>query len=79
MNTTIIKIGNSKGVRIAKPLLDTSGLDGDVVVTATKGKITIVPAKPKKKVIVNPEYLASLEALKEWDTPQEDKAWAHLQ
>jgi DNA-damage-inducible protein D len=31
---------------------------------------------PKK---LNEEYLMSLPALKDWDGPEEDKAWAHLQ
>lgn len=30
MKTQIIKIGNSKGIRIPKPLLEEAALDGDV-------------------------------------------------
>ncbi len=50
MNTIIITISNSKGVRIPKPLLEESGLTGLVDIKATKGKISIVTVRPKPKV-----------------------------
>ena len=80
MKTSIITIGNSKGVRIPKPLLEESGLTGAVELKATKGEIRIISAptlKPKKAL--NEEYVLSLSSLSDWDTPEEDKAWAHLQ
>jgi antitoxin MazE len=81
MKSTIIKIGNSKGVRIPKALLEESGLDFDVDIKASKGVIKITKAKPSKKPkgIINKEYAASLKALKDWDIPEEDAAWASLQ
>ena len=82
MNTTIVKIGNSKGVRIPKPLLEESQLGESVEITAKKGEIKITPAKSKsagKKIALNEEYLLSLSALSDWNRPEEDKAWAHLQ
>lgn len=78
MKVSIITIGNSKGVRIPKPLLEESGLSGDVDIKASKGEIKIVAAKPKK-IVLNDEYLLSLKSLSDWDNPEEDKAWAHLQ
>jgi antitoxin MazE len=41
MKTRIIPIGNSKGVRIPKPLLDQSGLTGEVEIVA-KGKTLVI-------------------------------------
>lgn len=82
MKASIIKIGNSKGIRIPKLLLEESGLNKTVEVKAKKGEIRITAAKPtdKNKIVFNEEYLLSLSALaKEWDTPEEDEAWAHLQ
>jgi antitoxin MazE len=82
MKASIINIGNSKGIRIPKPLLEESGLIGTVELKAVKGeiKITTAPTKPKvKKVVLNEEYLLSINSLSDWNTPEEDKAWAHLQ
>jgi len=81
MKASIIKIGNSRGIRIPKPLLEESGLNEAVEIKAKKGEIRITPAKPdsKKKLVFNEEYLLSLGALSEWNDPEEDKAWAHLQ
>jgi antitoxin MazE len=78
MKASIITIGNSKGIRIPKPLLEESGLSGDVDIKAVKGEIKIIAAKPKK-LTLNDEYLLSLSSLSDWDTPEEDAAWAHLQ
>jgi len=78
MKTTIIKIGNSRGVRIPKPLLEESELDNNVVITAKRGEIRITAAKKPK--IISETTLLSEEALaKDWLRPEEDKAWAHLQ
>jgi antitoxin component of MazEF toxin-antitoxin module len=80
MKAVIIKIGNSKGIRIPKVLLEESGLGEEVEIKAKKGEIKIMPVtKSKKTVKLNEEYLLSLGALGDWDTPEEDKAWASLQ
>jgi antitoxin MazE len=77
MNTSIITIGNSKGVRIPKPLLKESGLTGEVDIRASKGKISIVAAAPKPKLsdtaLMSEEVLA-----RDWLRPEEDKAWESL-
>ena len=45
----IIRLGNSRGVRIPKPLLEQSGLEDVVEITATPGKILIQkPAHPRE-------------------------------
>ena len=41
MRTAITRIGNSRGIRIPKPLLEQSGLDGEVELEAHKGQIII--------------------------------------
>lgn len=81
MKTSIITIGNSKGIRIPKPLLEESGLAGEVELKVVKGGIKITPFTRKKRVTrrLNEEYLLSLSSLGDWDDPNEDKAWAHLQ
>ncbi len=77
MKTTIIKIGNSKGIRIPKSLLVESGLDNEVEIKASKGVLKIT--KAKTSVTNNLEYFTSLPALKDWEAPEEDEAWASLQ
>ena len=48
MKTRIVRIGNSQGVRIPKPLLDQAGLPADVELRAEDGRIVITPARPPR-------------------------------
>lgn len=77
MKTTIITIGNSKGIRIPKPLLDESGLGKDVEIKAKRGEIKIVALRKTLKPL-NEEYVISLKSLSDWDNPEEDEAWKNL-
>ncbi len=77
MNTSIITIGNSKGIRIPKLLLEESELSGEVDIKATKGKISIVAANPKSK-ISETSILSEKVLARDWLRPEEDKAWASL-
>ncbi|MCF8111123.1 MAG: AbrB/MazE/SpoVT family DNA-binding domain-containing protein [Desulfobacteraceae bacterium] len=45
MRAQIIKIGNSKGLRIPKPILDQTGIMDDVEIEVEKDKIIIRPVK----------------------------------
>lgn len=45
MKARIVRIGNSKGVRIPKPLLERAGLPEDVELHAEEGKIIIVAGR----------------------------------
>jgi antitoxin component of MazEF toxin-antitoxin module len=77
MTTTIISIGNSRGIRIPKVLLDESGLDNEVELEVKKGEIRIIPAKKNK---VNDTLLLSENSLgTDWNRPEEDEAWKSLQ
>lgn len=79
MKASIITIGNSKGIRIPKPLLEESGLGKDVEIKAKRGEIKIIPSAKKNIIALSDEYMLSLGSLSDWDTPEEDKAWANLQ
>lgn len=72
MNTSIITIGNSKGIRIPKPLLKESGLSGEVDIRATKGKISIVAAKPNTK-ISETSILSEKVLARDWLCPERIK------
>ena len=79
MKAAIISIGNSKGVRIPKPLLEESGLIDNVEIKLVKDGLKITPVK-KKQPKISDTLLMSQQALAtEWDTPEEDEAWASLQ
>jgi antitoxin MazE len=41
MRARIVKIGNSRGIRLPKPLLEQAGLDDEVELTAEAGQIVI--------------------------------------
>lgn len=43
MRTRIVRIGNSRGIRIPKLLLEQSGLKGEVEMTAENGTLLIGP------------------------------------
>ena len=49
IRTSIIKIGNSQGVRLPKALLAISGIENDVEIAVTKGAIIIRPAKKARQ------------------------------
>jgi antitoxin MazE len=43
MRARLIRIGNSRGIRIPKPLLEDSGLEDTVQIRAEKGRLIIQP------------------------------------
>jgi antitoxin MazE len=45
MITQLIKVGNSRGVRIPKPLIQETGLTNDVSIRADGGSIVISPVR----------------------------------
>lgn len=79
MITTLIPIGNSRGIRIPKPLLNESQLGNEVELQAKKGEIRIIAA-PKKSQSVTSTLLLSEKALAtDWNRPEEEEAWKSLQ
>lgn len=79
MITTIISIGNSKGIRIPKLFLDESGLDNEVELEVKKGEIRIIPAKIKKNNNNDILFLSEKSLEADWNRPEEDEAWKNLQ
>jgi len=49
MRTHIIAIGNSKGLRIPKVIMEQCGIAKEVILKAVKGKIIITPAKTEPR------------------------------
>ena len=79
MITTIIAIGNSKGIRIPKPVLLQSGLDGQVELQVKKGEIKILPSSMKDKSAGSTLLVSEKALATDWNRPEEDEAWASLQ
>jgi len=74
MQSTIIQIGNSKGVRLPKEVLILSGIRKDIEIKVKTGEIKIVPRKSTKDV---DEFAMASEAsfAKDWLRPEEEEAW----
>ena len=49
MKTRIVRIGNSQGVRIPKPLLEQTGLRGEVEISVQDGSLVIRPARKPRE------------------------------
>ncbi len=78
MKASIIKIGNSKGIRIPKKLLEETKLVDEAEIEIKDGGLFISPATNVEEIRAawGPSYSTFA---KEWDTPEEDAAWASLQ
>lgn len=81
MITRIISIGNSRGIRIPKPLLKESNLGDEVQLQVKKGEIKIIAAPKKNKSGATEDALLLSEKTlgTDWNKPEEDEAWASLQ
>jgi antitoxin component of MazEF toxin-antitoxin module len=74
MRSTIIQIGNSKGIRLTKDVLTLSGIGKNVEIKVKRGEIKILPAKESKHT--DDFAIASEESLaKDWLRPEEEEAW----
>ncbi len=79
MITSIITIGNSRGIRIPKVLLEESGLDDKVELKVKAGEIRIASVKKLKKNNGDTLSLSQKALSADWDRPEEDEAWESLQ
>jgi antitoxin MazE len=79
MLTNIISIGNSKGIRIPKALLELSGLGNKVELKVKKGEITVVPAKEATSEVNDAMLLSEKTLETDWNRPEEEEAWESLQ
>lgn len=78
MQSTIIQIGNSKGVRLPKDVLTLSGIKKDIDIKVKRGEIKIVPIKESKNI--DDFAIASEESFaKDWLRPEEEEAWKAYQ
>ncbi len=78
MRTKIIKIGNSRGIRIPSLLLKESGITGDVELTIDRIGLIIRPIKEKDISARETMLLSESVLAKDWNRPEEDAVWAKL-
>jgi antitoxin MazE len=78
MRATIIQIGNSRGIRIPKVMLEESGLEKDVEIKLTPGGLKITPSKRETREVSEILALSEKVLAREWNTPEEDAAWENL-
>ena len=78
MKASIITIGNSRGIRIPKALLEESGIEKEVELKAGRGILKIIPIKNKSKRASETTMMSEAVLRRDWDRPEEDKAWANL-
>ncbi len=78
MRTKIIKIGNSRGIRIPSPLLRESGIETEVELKLTNDGLRIKPVRNKDLSATETMLLSEKVLAKDWNRPEEDAAWAHL-
>ncbi|GAB3613796.1 AbrB/MazE/SpoVT family DNA-binding domain-containing protein [Humibacter ginsengisoli] len=77
MKGKIVRIGNSQGVRIPKPILEEAGISGPLEMVVVDDGILLSPApEPESDLAL---MLMSRDALSDWERPEEDEAWAFLQ
>lgn len=48
MKARVVRIGNSRGLRIPKPLLEQTGLSGEVEIEANGDQLVVRPARPPR-------------------------------
>jgi antitoxin MazE len=49
MRSKLVRMGNSRGVRLPKPILEASGLTDEIEIEVEKGRIVLLPARRKPR------------------------------
>jgi len=75
MDINIVKIGNSQGIRIPKSILKQVGLNKKARLVVEGGNLVIIP---DDELTGREMAIISESALDDWNSPEEDKAWAYL-
>jgi len=78
MLTNIISIGNSKGIRIPKALLELSGITDQIELKVKKGEIKVVPIIDTPNEVNDTMLLSQKALLTDWNKPEEEEAWKNL-
>lgn len=77
MKSMLVKVGNSRGIRLPKALIDEAGLSGEVDIHAEPGLITVRPLESPRKGWAEAVETTSPEGLLDDPTPTdfEETEW----
>lgn len=75
MRGKLVRIGNSRGVRIPKAMIEEAELTDEVELSVIDGEIRISAVEPETGAAL---LGLSRGALSDWERPEEDAAWQHL-
>jgi antitoxin MazE len=82
MKTRIVRIGNSQGIRIPKPLIEQTGLSGEVEICVRRDSLVIRrAAKPRKgwaeafAAMPSPDDDAGLKEFRNISNDFDEKGW----
>ena len=76
MKSRLVKVGNSRGIRLLKALIDEAGLSGEVDIHAEPRLITVRPLEPPRKGWAEAVEETSSEGLLDDPTPTEFESTA---
>lgn len=71
MKSMLVKVGNSRGIRLPKALIEEAGLTGEVDIHAEPGLITVRPVESPRKGWVEAAAEHPSEGLLDEPTPTE--------
>lgn len=78
MRIKIIRIGNSRGIRIPSLLLKESGLGNEVELKLSDKGLTVRPIEESGRPKSETTLLSELALARDWSRPEEDRAWVDL-
>lgn len=75
VRTKIVRIGNSRGVRLPKSFILASELGPEVELQVKRGEIRILPINPVKRQGVETTLASERSLASDWSRPEENAAW----
>ena len=79
MHASLVKIGNSRGVRLPKAVIEAAGLKDDLDLEVRNGAVVICNAATLRNTWAKAAaacHSAGEDALKDWDVTTDDGDWS---
>lgn len=78
INSKLVRIGNSRGIRIPQLALELSGINENVEIIVQPGEISITNAPIRQDDGNITAFLSENVLGQDWNRPEEDEAWQDL-